>query len=376
MSCYSVMNRTYYQGILLALAILSCSEPLDVETATTEPSRLYVEGYVTTAPGPHYFTLSRTALYQPVRFAQVQPELRATVAIRDSQGDYVPLVELGGGAYQTPPEFCAEVGTAYSMLISTQDGGEYQSFPQLVTPVPPIDEVFLRFDFQPTLDEDEFESGMEVFSSFQDNPETQDYYMWVTSDGVYPWTARPELWEQFASEAFPPPCPPEIFSQTCWRYERSYNEPGPSNPDGCLLTETFNRNFYLGNDFNLAESSSTQLSAYISDDGLRFQIKYRFILNQLSISPEAYNFYQRLSRQLEISGSIFDAPPAEIRGNFFSTIDTDEVIIGFFGAYDVSKYEVFIPAELLEMKQVDVLYINDCVTLDSSTTAIPEWWPQ
>ena len=87
---------------LVCLTITSCIEPIDVPPPSSQPGRLSVEGYLTTQPGPHIITLTRTAPYGSVFFSTVNSEVGASVAIREDNGMLVELTEVSPGKYQTP----------------------------------------------------------------------------------------------------------------------------------------------------------------------------------------------------------------------------------------------------------------------------------
>ncbi|MDF1868587.1 MAG: DUF4249 domain-containing protein, partial [Saprospiraceae bacterium] len=73
---------------------------------------------------------------------------------------------------------------------------------------------------------------------------------------------------------------------------------------------------------------------------LEFGDTYR--IEQLSISKAAYNFFTQLQTQTEFVGSLFDSPPAALQGNIIPVGQTDKKALGFFGVSAVSSKEKFI----------------------------------
>jgi len=67
-----------------------------------------------------------------------------------------------------------------------------------------------------------------------------------------------------------------------------------------------------------------------------------FKLNQYSLSPDVYRFYNDVENQLEASGRMFDPANPQIRGNITCVNDSSKIILGVFSARDVSvRYAYF-----------------------------------
>ncbi len=359
--------------ILLSSFLLSCVEELDPVNGDTNDSRIFVEGYITTQPGPHTITISRTAPYGSVFNAGIDRVKNAKVSLRDDLGNYFIMMENNGGKYRTSENFSASIGRSYALLIETLEGEDIQSLPQFVIESPDIDDVFLRYRKDLTEDPDQFNTGVEVYVKFNDFPDERNFYLWRATNGVHPWIASPELFAVYtANSPAPPPCPPGSFDKLCWRYETNYED--FVEPITCLQINRTHNSFFLGSDFNLEGTETIQQAAYIEDDGLRFQFRYRFILNHMAISAEAHGYYSSLESLQEIEGDIFDPPPIEIRGNLVDIKNPENKVIGFFGAYDTKTEEIYIPATLMEEKQNDKLFINECRYLDRSVDRRPSWW--
>ncbi len=118
----------------------------------------------------------------------------------------------------------------------------------------------------------------------------------------------------------------------------------------------------------------TNLAAFIEDDGRRYTDKYYITVQQLSISEEAYLFFDLLDNQLSINGDIFDPPPATILGNMISLKNPDENVIGYFMATDVAIKSIFIPKEILGDRQILKVINDDCRVLLNSTAQQPSFW--
>ncbi len=103
-------------------------------------------------------------------------------------------------------------------------------------------------------------------------------------------------------------------------------------------------------------------------------VTHRTNLSQISISPEAYRFLRLVKQQTEISGSVFDPPPANIRGNMISLDDSEEVVLGYFMAGAEARSELYINAVEMEFRQPDAQILDDCRVLPNTSVDAPLDW--
>ena len=113
---------------------------------------------------------------------------------------------------------------------------------------------------------------------------------------------------------------------------------------------------------------------FISDDGLRFAETYRVDLSQISISQNAYRFLRLVKQQSEISGSVFDPPPARITGNMLSLDNPDEIVLGYFMAGGETSKRLYIKNSELDFVQPRAIISDDCRVLDGASDLPPADW--
>lgn len=348
-----------YTGIILILVlgvIVSCVDPLDINI-DKEENILIVEGAITTLPGPHIIRLTLSAKYGSIFDGYIRPLTSADVIIRDSDGINYELIEDKENAslYYTPPEFQAAVGKTYTLLIRTLQGQEYTSLPEKIIKATPIDSLSARFKSTPTA-EGVNSTGLEVFSTFQDNPDTRNYFMWRNS-ATYKIETYPENFMTSPPEGGPAIIPaPKSCCRDCWVDERN------------------NKTLRIFSDENVNGNSVTQLVTYVSDDGVRYTEKYLIRVEQHTLTQKAYQFFKLLEQQASISGDIFDPPPATLRGNMINLTNPDENVIGYFRASDVSIDSMFLtPDMLLEPKPLKQIN-DDCQTFRGGDASRPSYW--
>ncbi len=348
----------FFHKILIAgLVFFSASACIDELNTEVEGDKriLVVEGAITTQLGPHRVMISKSAKYGSILDAAIIRESGATVWVRDEDGEQVFFEEEGVGSYYTPAEFKATVGKKYTLFIVLANGERYVSVPEKVIPVPPIDSLILLFKKQPSLSDITFDSGVEVYARWKDPIETDNFYMWDAS-GIYLLNTRPDLYVDRGPWGDPFINPKDCCS-TCYITEYNVN----------TELKIFKDNLSNG-------IEQTELVAYIPDDGGRFMEKYMAVIEQASLTKEAYQFFDILKSQLSIQGNIFDPPPATIRGNIINLDNPDDEVIGYFRASDAKRDTIFISSSVILEPQPTRKVNDDCRVLENSTTEKPPFW--
>lgn len=349
-----MLKRLLY---ILFLIPLSCVDPYNLALEEGE-QLLTIDGFITTDPGPHRIRLSRTDTYGSVFEGLIRPVRQAAVNVRDSEGQVTFLTEVEQGLYETPAGFSAKLGLSYTLQIRLQDGKEYTSFPERVNQVSPIEDISIRTVEIATDDRLETRVGVQLIAKFKDPGDQVNNYYWRTTPGSFVLVANPELF------TLPPDHP---------------TNPRGSAPKDCcaicyVVESSRSQNFVIASDEDFNGLETRLPVAFIEDNGLRFKDTYRAEIQQMGISQGAFRFLRLIEQQLSITGSVFDQPPANIRGNMISLDDPDETVLGYFIAADVASKEVFIRSDDLDIKVTPRIIPDDCRTVPGATIDPPANW--
>ena len=378
--------------MLLSMQFTTCITPADIDPIAPE-NILVVDGFITDQPGPHQIRIERVLSFAGVLDGGVtQLEENAVVRVIDDAGGSIqlqrnteivktitradatlqprtapciPMVNFREAltpSYRTPEGFRGEIGRTYTLEITTADGEVYRSEPQLMRETPVIDSLTLEFTILPSLGSAPA-SGVRVFSTFQD-PVGEDYYFWKVN-GIYRINTEDDRERQTVIPGAGRCC---LF------------DPVDDGLDDCWILESD----IMGNEIALSDrffdgQRQTQLIGLVEDDGLRFANEsvadaqqYYVEVEQYSMSREAFLFNERIASLQEIDGEIFDPPPLSIRGNVFNVENTDEPVVGFFGAYSVTVASGFISRDILEFRQPFPNPCGDCRVRAGAQVETPE----
>lgn len=361
--------------LLLSATLSACIEPIDVNTEV-ESALLVVEGFITDEPGPHTIRLSRLAKFAgELEGGNIEQEDDAEIFIEDDLGTRIEVeqqVEIVSEImnlqtplgliqdtveipiktiYTTPEGFRGEIGRTYVLNVRLLNGRMYQSTPQTILPAPELDSLIFSFVKLPSADEVTFTSGLEVYSRWQDPPGEENYYIWVANTGTYQLISRPD---QYIDPVTSTPAPKGCCAV-------------------CYVPDNLSQ-IIVHSDLRTDGAVQTVLSAFIEDDGIRLKDRYLLEVNMFTVTKEAFAFHRLVQSQLSIQGSILDPPPGEITGNITNVSDPQEVVIGFFGAYNSSQRSRFISPSDLEEPQRQVVLPDDCRTISRSSTDVPTFW--
>jgi hypothetical protein len=140
---------------------------------------------------------------------------------------------------------------------------------------------------------------------------------------------------------------------------------------------------------DLLNNPGGQSSLVLAQRGIdqSFLSRHYFMVRQLSIDKEAHEYWRKVLELVNNSGSVFDSPPAPIRGNIRRLDFPNEMVLGYF---EVAKASI----KRIYTTRADVPYfIEDicayvpgksaalypptcraCSAFPNSTSQVPSWW--
>jgi hypothetical protein len=296
---------------ILILLCTGCIKEFDLDF-DAETGTLVVDGYISDEQAVYTVNLSRTGSFDNLN---TEPVRGAEVRISSSNQENALMQETEPGRYELDfEELKGQTGVSYSLHIKTTGGEEYHSTPELLNPASPIDTVYFEY-FTSVESIGDFSSvrtgNYQVYVDVQDDPATQNFYRYRTNRIYEVFTDLPPVMGP------PPPC--------CYTCYLSF-----STQDAVFLSSD---EFVNGNIIN-----RIPLNIIPNNSSGRVLIE----VTQLSLSQQAFRFWRQIQQQQESVGSIFDPPPALIRGNIYKVGDPDEVVLGYFSASSVRRDNVMI----------------------------------
>jgi hypothetical protein len=333
------MRGKYLHIVILSLASCIDSISFDIPNDSTF---LVVDGFITDDIGPHRIKLSRSAKYENTLNDSGEGEVAsvsgAILSIVDNLGTIIPLQEVFDGAgregdtnysgkigyngnYETVESFKGIVGNQYHLQIEV-NGETYQSSKETLKASSLIDTVTYSHVSIPYLNESNkvaYNMGLEFYADFKS-----------TSDAThYKWD-----WENtFILDDY-------IGTDTLNPDYVIYHIP-PLDPKKCYVNDLPIPDINIMKNEVFGFTYENYPVSFVPVD-FKFNYKYSMNLILYSMSDEASKFWNQVSSQASVTGSIFDPAPARISGNIQNVNDSKEVVLGYFGAFGKSEKRVFI----------------------------------
>ena len=306
-----------YICTLLALAISGCREPFFPDIDKYE-NILVIDGLITDQVGPHMVRLTRSYSFDE---NLPTPEEGAVVTIVDEDQAISTFSEDQPGIYLSTPSLTGEIGKKYKLIVLTADNQTYESEWVGLTRVPDIDSVTYTFEEKPTSDPDQSHFGLQVRINTHDETNETRYYRWE-------WIETWEFITPIKSSFYPD-------ENQCWKTTRSST-------------------ISIGTSEHLSSDVIDDYPLYfISAETNKLRIKYSAMIDQYSMSREAYSYWKSLQDITQNTGSMFDPTPAMVTGNIYNASDPEKPVLGIFQASAVKQKRIFIDRDEIP-KFVDI----------------------
>ena len=311
------MIKNYFKqaiGFLLILLLAQCKQEYIPQVEENNTRQLVVEGYINSGPGATTIQLSRSS---DLEDTVLTPEFNAQVIVEGDDGSSVPLFENGNGEYIIG-QLILDNAVKYRVHITTTDGKEYVSDYSPVKHTPVIDSITWRKE----------NDGVQIYVNTHDDQNAIKYYRWVYSEtwefhSAYhsgldyvrdPVTNAPvDLIDRSDPEA--------IFK--CWRTQQSTH-------------------IMLGSSEKLSEDKIFAPVRYIEPLGEELSVRYYIELTQYALSHDAYSFFQRVKKNTEQIGTLFDPQPSQLSTNIHCVNDSWEEVVGYVEVTDQQRAHIFI----------------------------------
>lgn len=294
------------------LALSSCREPYTPSLPTSTTDLLVVDGFIN-SQGSTLIKLSRT---NTLAHASDPPlvESKATVYVQDDAGARYPLNESTTAGTYTSVMQTLNPARQYQLRITTKTGKDYASDLVPVKTTPPIDQLSWKFE----------NDGVQVYLDAHDATRNTTYYRWTYEEtwsfnSAYYSNLRYQNGVLVARSALS-----RDSLYTCWR---TLGSTAIRQTTTLPLSQDAVRSFPL----TLVPKTSEKL-----------RIGYSILVQQHGETAEEYAYWDKLRKNTENVGSLYDALPTQLTGNVHCLTDASEPVLGFVGAHSVTEMRLLV----------------------------------
>lgn len=311
------MLRIIY--FILLVSAFSCREKYIPEQVAPADGYLVVEGNINGGDNPTTIVLSRTGtLTSGDRIF----ENNATVVVEGKDNSQVRLLPTFAGNY-TIDHLALDKNQTYRLHITTAGGKEYVSDYVAVKQTPPVDSIsWVRED-----------GGVRIYVNTHDDAALTKYYQWEydeTWEFHSPYLSILDYNLSDPDNPFLKYIDSSTFSYireryTCWKNRSS---------DKLLL----------GSSAKLTQDKIYLPLTFIPNNAKELSVLYSMNLKQYALSRDAYEYLDKMKKNTEGTGTIFDPQPSALKGNIHALNDPAEMVIGYVNVSSVREKRLFIYA--------------------------------
>lgn len=298
----------YLLYLLLLLLSHSCIEPFQPEIAESQEV-IVINGEISDRPGNHRVTISQSSAYNDPSFIPFQG---CVVRVEDDLGNIEVYLETDPGIYESYlDEAFLEVNRTYSLKVTTPSGSEYQSSYDSLLACPPIDSLYFEVKSEGTPDPEVNLHGIQFYCDLNGTESVSRNFRWKLNE-TWQYEAPSyglEIWwgdvvEFFSTEPF----------RVCYM----------SDPVDELFTgstRALSQNLLRRNSLN-----------YVSNETPRILRKYSLLVEQLSLTNEAFDYWDRMKSQSSDAGGLYETQPSSTTGNIYNVNQPEAKVLGCFYA--------------------------------------------
>ncbi len=295
--------------IVLTLFLYSCKEKYPLPASLADKSYLVVEGFIDNGNDTTRIGLSRTSPLEEGRNPVM--ESGANVWIEGEENEFFPLTEMEPGIYKGGP-FTLNENSRYRIRIETMNGKSYSSGFEEVKKTPAIDSV--SWTREP--------GGVQIDVNTHDPKNESKYYAWQFEETWEFYSAYYSSYEYVNGQMVSRMNGADIFR--CWQSNVS-------------------RSIIIGSSAKLNEDIIYRAPLiYIPDDSWKISSRYSVLVKQRCLPKNGYEYLEKMKKNSESLGSIFDPMPTTDRGNITCDTDPSEMVIGYVYVSSVEEKRIFI----------------------------------
>lgn len=309
------MSRKIFYIVFVILLFWQCKEVYNPPVVSMPSSFLVVDGFISSTDTT-IITLSRTTNIADTTTIKYEPG--AFVRVEGDNNENHVLYENSTGIYSGI--FNLTAGNKYRLYIKTTDGKEYTSDFMPVRYTPAIDSISWLRD----------NGNVQVYVNTHSNQSDTGYYLWNYT----------ETWEFHSA----------FVSSLMYYFDPISGSPvgiglrSQASKDSmyyCWKTQN-STNIILGSSEQLTRDRIFQPIRLINENAEELSVLYFIKVRQYSISKDAYLFYQKLKKNTEQLGTIFDPQPSELGGNIHCLSNPNEMVVGYVDISQKQEKNIFI----------------------------------
>ena len=313
-------NTSYLCVLFVPLLLAGCRQRYEAPVVSPATGYLVIDGVLNGGAGTAAITLTRTTMLNDSSHLY---ETGAVVSLQAQDSAVIVLSEKGKGTYGADNLLLSKA-LQYRLRINTKDGSRYLSDFVPVRNNPPVDSLSWRIE----------NGGVQLYINSHDPLNNTHYYQWTYEETWQIQSAHSSsLKYKIVRNGG------DVF------YTVAYRDSSTFSIDTSIINcWQFNNplNIFIASTAKLSQDVVSQPVAFIPPASVKLGVKYSISVKQYTWSKEGYEFLDRLRKNTETTGSVFDPQPSELNTNIHNLTNPADRVIGFFNICSVQEKRIFI----------------------------------
>jgi hypothetical protein len=307
-------------NISLVLVCSNCLSPVAVDVENFG-GQLVISGQISTISDRTLVQLGRTARGQE---RLPEPLSGALVAITDDLGQIFEFYEDSSKPGNYRLDQPATPGRTYQLMVRTPTGENYLSEEEIVPSNSALDKITTEFETETSTDPEGIinrATYLKIYVTTEVPKSEEPVYMKWDTEEVY---------------VLVPTDFPDIFG---------------SIPPSCYITQ--NSDPQRISLFNSGEIKTNVIENKMIVKRLldqAFHTRIYFNVYNTMLTRNAHEYWRQVNIVANQVGSVFDSPPAEVKGNIFRPSNDDEIVLGYFQAVNQTLQRFYFVGDDLPFK--------------------------
>ncbi len=307
-------------SILVIVLFGTCKEKYVSPAKTSPTGYLVVEGVINAGNGATNIILKRTMQLDSTALVY---ERGAKVIVEGENNTQFNLIENAIGNYNIS-RLNLNTAIKYRLNINTSDGKFYQSDFVPVQTTPPIDSVSWKQD----------SLGVHLFVNTQDPANTTKYYQWDFT----------ETWEYHSPYiSYYKYVPVNTFNGL--KYNFTFKDPILVSFDTTIIKcwqEDNSKSIIIGSTVSLSNNKIYLPLHFVPTGSIKLAVLFSLMTRQYSLSEGKYQYLQKMKKNTESTGTVFDSQPSELKGNIHCVSNRQDPVIGYIDICQIQDTRIFI----------------------------------
>ena len=319
-SNWEIMLRNKIILFVVILVLSSCVKVYSPKIKGSDLNKYVVSGQVTLGEDTQTVNVSLTSSINNPSYIPVKG---CNVSITDNKHNTFTMVDLGNGDYSTmiAPKYLVP-GKAFRVDVITPEGDSIVSDYDTLTSAPPVDSIYyLRKDVESPIP-GQSTQGIQFYIDLNGTNANSRYYRWKIYETWEYHSRYPREW--YYDGVLHHIYPPDSSLYTCWDTRMIPKV-------FTLSTDNLSQNKY--NDFPLQ---------YVDNTTSRLAYGYSMLVEQMSLSKAAYNYWDQLRTNSTQEGGLYEKQPIAIIGNMHDLTHPENEVLGFFSATSATYKRIFV----------------------------------